>query len=334
MHTRASTILPITDSAHIVANSFVETSCFAALGAAQNADGGWGFRCGQSSAVEPTSWALLATAGLISGHPLLSQARTAADFLRGTQLSDGSWPTAAKDQSGGWVTSLACLALGAGGGAASEVEAGLHWLSRSWPGEGGLWWRIRYRVFGRPDLARQDHRLRGWSWTRGTSSWVEPTAYALLALRAARGSASFLARVDKRCNLAHQMLRNRMCPGGGWNCGNPFVYGAAGNPLIGPTSWALFALGEFARHDEVRRCVSRSLEWLEQNYLAAEGPASLALAYLCLRTFDRKPVSIDSQLEQMYRRNQFMGSVPALAWASLTAQDTPRWLAAAGAGSN
>ena len=32
------------------------------------------------------------------------------------------------------------------------------------------------------------------------------------------------------------MLYDRMCPGGGWNCGNPKVYGVAGEPLVGSDS--------------------------------------------------------------------------------------------------
>lgn len=76
-------------------------------------------------------------------------------------------------------------------------------------------------------MVRQDSRLRGWNWTPGTASWVEPTAHALLLLRmlppetlpspAARGR-----------QLAEQMLFDRMCPGGGWNSGNPLIYGVAG----------------------------------------------------------------------------------------------------------
>src|SRR6478736_1185162 len=32
-------------------------------------------------------------------------------------------------------------------------------------------------------INRQDNKLQGWSWIDGTFSWVEPTAWGLLALR-------------------------------------------------------------------------------------------------------------------------------------------------------
>lgn len=314
--------------------SFAKRFCLPDLMAAQNPDAGWGFRAGQSSAAEPTSWALLAISGL-SAEPSLSHKKsTGVRFLRQAQLSDGSWAAVEKDEAGGWVTSLACIALRAIEGSTPESDAGLNWLCRSWPGEGGLWWRLRHRLFGRPQLVGQDHRLRGWSWTPGTSSWVEPTAYALLALRGARGTSSFLASVDRRCNLAQAMLCNRMCTGGGWNCGNPFVYGTAGSSLIGPTCWAMLALGEFANRTEVRRCVVESLDWLERTYLQSQGPGSLALAHLCLKAFGRNPSPIDLRLSQMYDENGFLGQIPVLAWALLATQPIPRWLRPASLGSN
>jgi hypothetical protein len=285
--------------------------------------------------VEPTSCALLAIGGIHEGHGLAQQTHAAIEFLRRTKLQDGSWPNAAGGENGGWVTSLACLALAATTHTAiPEVDAGLHWLCSSWPGEGGMWWRIRHRLSGQSHLVGQDHRLRGWSWTQGTSSWVEPTACALLALRHARGSESFPAHVEKRCNLAQQMLCNRMCHGGGWNCGNPLVYGAAGSPLIGPTCWALFALGDLAQSQESRRCIRESLAWLERAYLQAQGPASLALAHLCLKAFGRNPHAVDSRLAKMYDQNRFLGDIQALAWAALTARPVPRWLLPAGARNN
>jgi hypothetical protein len=306
--------------------SFAERVCLPDLMSAQNLDGGWGFHSGRDSAIEPTSWGVLAMCGLSPERPLSRRRLNGAHFLRQKQLSDGSWPAVAGDETGDWTTSLACLALHAVEGPTRELDAARKWLGRSWPGEGGIWWRIRHRVFGQPQLISQDHRLRGWSWTPGTSSWVEPTAHALLALRAARGSPSFLARIDRRCNLAQKMLCNRMCDGGGWNCGNPVVYGTAGSPLIGATCWALLALGESAQHPDVRRCLSESLAWLERTYLGTQGPSSLALAHLCLRAFGRSARSIDSPLSEMYDHNRFLGQVPALAWALLATQPVPRWL--------
>ena len=294
--------------------------------AAQNLDGGWGYREGQDSAIEPTSWALLAISEMGREHSLDREKRAGASFLGRNQLSNGSWPTVPKDRAGSWVTSLACLALQGLGGWAPQVDAGLHWLARNWPGEGGFWWCLRHRLFGQPQLVVQDHRLRGWGWTRGTSSWVEPTAYALLALRAARGSTSFLARVDHRCRLAQAMLCNRMCAGGGWNCGNPVVYGAAGHPLLSSTCWALLSLGEFMDQADVRRCVTESLDWLERSYSQSPGPGSLALGALCLKAFRRAPPTVGPALSELYERNRFLGQVPVLAWASLAVQSVPRWL--------
>jgi hypothetical protein len=306
--------------------SFAERVCLPDLMAAQNPDGGWGFLRGQDSAIEPTCWAVLAVCGLGTEHPLSRKKLNGAHFLRQQQLSDGSWPAVAGEETGTWVTALACLALQAIEGATPELDAARNWLCGSWPGEGGIWWRIRHRLFGQPQLIAQDHRLRGWSWTPGTSSWVEPTAYALLALRPTRGSPSFLLSVDDRCNLAQKMLSNRMCAGGGWNCGNPAVYGTAGTPLIGPTCWALLALGEFAQRADARRCLSEGLAWLERTYSEAQGPGSLALAHLCLKAFGRSTSSIDSRLSEIYGHNRFLGQVPVLAWALLAVQPVPRWL--------
>jgi hypothetical protein len=135
-----------------------------------------------------------------------------------------------------------------------------------------------------------------------------------------------LLSVDDRCILAQKMLFNRMCAGGGWNCGNPSVYGAAGTPLIGPTCWALLALGEFAQRADARRCLSEGLAWLERTYSESQGPGSLALGHLCLKAFGRSTSSIDSRLSEIYDHNRFLGQVPVLAWALLAAQPVPRWL--------
>jgi len=290
----------------------------------QNDDGGWGFRRGQKSAVEPTSWALLALCEFDRYDAPWAQRAT--QFLVRTQLCDGSWPNVVGDKLGGWVTSLACLALAAANAWATEAGEGLKWLVSSWPGEGGIWWRVRHTIFGQPHLVGQDHSLRGWSWTAGTSSWVEPTACAMLALRRAEGSAAFLGRVSRRCKLAERMLLDRICPGGGWNSGNPVVYGAAGIPAVGPTCWALFALAEFANHRQTERAIGESLSWLERVYPQIQGAMSLAIASVCLRMFGRHTEEMDRRPNKHYGSDGCLIGVPALAWISFAAGPVPRWL--------
>lgn len=323
---RPLTLLHSVSASNPPTNSFADLCCLSELAKTQNDDGGWGFRAGLRSAVEPTSWALLALCRPLTDRSLPHKKEAAVQFLQRAQLEDGAWPAVIGDNTSGWVTSLACLALGAAEGDSRSLKSGLKWLCVTWPGEGGVWWRVRHRLSRRSRLVDQDHRLRGWGWTPGTSSWVEPTAFALLALRHARGVGSFLARVEGRCDLGGRMLCNRMCPNGGWNCGNPFVYGAAGEPIIGPTCWALLGLGESVNRDQSHRCIREGLAWLERVHSRTEGPGSLALAHLCLKAFKQEPHSIDSQLANIYRKNQFLGHIPTFAWILLASQPTPRWL--------
>lgn len=307
---------------------FPVSSCHQRLISLQSGDGGWGYRQGQNSAVEPTSLALLALSECRK-HQVAQQ--RAIQFLFGVQRNGRFWPNVVGDKRGGWVTSLACLALTAAKGVTPEVSEGLQWLISSWPGEGGMWWRMRHRIFGQPHLVAQDYGLRGWSWTAGTSSWVEPTACALLALRHADGSRSFVNRVNNRRALGERMLCNRMCPGGGWNSGNPVVYGAVGQPRVGPTCWALFALTEFADHEAPKRAIDSSLCWLETAYPKIQGTISLVLAHLCLRMYGKPLKQLDGRLRES---QEWLSDVPALAWFCMARHSSPRWLCASNPGSN
>jgi len=312
------------------------------LSGAQNADGGWGYGHGGQSGVEPTSWVLLAlkeveelrsrevekskTAQLpdSSTPRLLNLLNGGVRWLRECQLPDGSWPSFAGQTHGCWVTAMASLALYVLGDSQDRAARGLHWLSKAWPVEGRLWQRITLKVLRRRKVVRQDESLRGWSWTPGTASWVEPTSYSLIAFRHIprelhpRGA-------ERRRRLAERMLYDRMCPGGGWNNGNPLVYGAAGVPRIGPTVWALLALQEYRDRPENRR----SLEWLEQAYSQIQGPGSLALAHLCLQTYGRSAPPLGSSLAALNSNNQFLGNLLVAAWATIALSGRPRWLSPA-----
>src|SRR5712692_3361943 len=94
----------------------------------------------------------------------------------------------------------------------------------------------------------------------GTTSWVIPTAFALIALQQARQRGyGKTAQLTERIDLGASMLLDRMCPGGGWNSGNGVAFGVPLAPHIDATSIALLAL---TRREE-DPCVQRSLHWLE-----------------------------------------------------------------------
>lgn len=121
------------------------------------------------------------------------------------------------------------------------------------------------------------------------------------------------APAAKRRHLAERMLFDRMCPGGGWNSGNPLVYGVAGIPRIGPTAWALLALRGHADRAEVQS----SLRWLEGAYNRIQGGASLAVAHLCLRVHRRSLPPLAPALGELYSHNRFFENILTAAWVIL-----------------
>ena len=177
---------------------------------------------------------------------------------------------------------LACWALGLHDQNAPSLQKGLHWLNEDKPRDAGFWWKLIRKLLDRKRVNAQSSSLSGWSWTPHTASWVEPTCYALIAQQVV-ASASHPDSVKRR-ELAKAMLYDRMCPGGGWNCGNPRVYGVAGQPQVGPTVWALIALREHSERAE--NC--ESLAWLERNREKIQSPESLALTNIALKTLWQK----------------------------------------------
>lgn len=296
------------------ASSFGSRVCRPFLLDSQNADGGWGYHPGSRSAVEPSCLALLALpADSHSGHaggaePMARGLR----WLCSQQLADGSWAAFPGQLQGCWVTSLACLVLSAEEHTAGSVARGVRWLCDSLPAEGGIWQTIRIQLFARRTQVRQNSRLKGWSWTSGTASWVEPTACSLLALQSVPLHTRPRA-AQNRMDMAAAMLYDRMCPGGGWNSGNPLVYGVPGQPRVGPTSWALLALRANADRQENHS----SLRWLESAYDGTQGPGSLAMAHFCLKAHGREVPPLDSALEALYSKNEFFQDTSAMAWAAI-----------------
>jgi hypothetical protein len=292
----------------------------------RNSDGGWGFLSGAESRVEPTAWALIAIANDAAeqSHESLDAALRARRFLLAAQLADGSWPSATGQTQGSWATSLACWALRDDAQSQDAADRGMRWLVEQFPREKSFWLRMLRRLAGASRVSAQSDSFYGWSWTAGTSSWVEPTAYACLALR---GAKNLRNAAQKRLQIAERMLYDRMCPGGGWNAGNPKVYGVAGLPEIGPTAWALLAL----RNHADRRENQQSLAWLEQNWNRVPSPAAAALSCIALRAHGRPATEIHDAIRTATQagdaNEQTLWNVPALAWCALALSENQNWLA-------
>lgn len=306
---------------------FVENTCLPFLLGAQNSDGGWGFHSGSESRVEPTAWALIACDECGTTHSHQEAANRAASYLSGAQLPDGSWPSAPEQLEGSWVTSLAGLALQRREVESQRVSRGIAWLCTELPGEARFWRKMMQRLWSNTSETKQNDSLFGWSWTIGTASWVEPTAYAIFLLRSVP-SAMLPASAQPRIRTATAMLYDRMCPGGGWNCGNPMVYGVAGEPQVTSTAWALLALTEHPERPEVQQ----SLKWLEQCSKSIQSPGSLSLAVLALNIYDRPASELSQSLLALYEKQELEWNVAETAWAALALCETRTWLQPARAG--
>lgn len=301
--------------------SYVEQTHLARLRKLQNADGGWGFNASCESRIEPTVWALLALQEFDSSPSADLTNDRGLRFIAGAQLENGSWAAVAGEREGCWVTSLACWALLAHQEYAAKLLHGLRWLSDDRPRDSGFWWRTARKLTERQKINGQSASFSGWSWTPHTASWVEPTCYALIVLRSNPAVASPADLVGRR-RLAEAMLYDRMCPGGGWNCGNPRVYGVAGQPQTGPTVWALIALRENPERPENRK----SLDWLENEQRTIQSPESLALAQIGLGLYGRSNAALAERLRTIEERETLPWTIPAIAWAALAFSETRRWL--------
>ena len=304
-----------------LAENFVLDVCLPFLHSAQNPDGGWGFHPGAQSRVEPTCWALQALGNSAPAELRGEVHGRGFQFLRKAQLADGSWPASPEESTGSFVTALACWALLGDHDSRNAVAAGLRWLVQDRPRASGFWRRCLGRIMNWQRVSRQNDSYLGWGWTPNTASWVEPTAIAAIVLELSPPEL-LPAGANQRRQSAEDVLYDRMCPGGGWNCGNPLVYGVAGQPLAMPTAWALLALRKHRQRAENLL----SLDWLEKSVAEERGPGSLALARICLESYGRSWPEAAPSPENLYGNHQFMQSVPVTAWVCLAANPNRQWL--------
>jgi hypothetical protein len=179
----------------------------------QNADGGWGYFPGKQSWLEPTAWAALA---LLGDRDSATAVDRAWSLIRDWQDENGSWRPAAKVPGPHWTTALA-VTLAVHRQDKIAVKRGVDYLLETEGTETGLMSKLAAWISPRaPD---RDPNLKAWPWRPKTSSWIEPTAHTLAALRmAARQVGS--AKVKDRVRLGEDMILSLRCKDGGWNYGS------------------------------------------------------------------------------------------------------------------
>lgn len=281
--------------------------------------GGWAYYAGKSSRIEPTCWALLALNGLAANrsNDLAAMLRPHVAYLTGLQGNDGLLVETEPSLVNVTANALALLTLRAVGGA--DVAGNAARLRSALIAIKGV-------SLTEPD-PKQDNSLQGWPWVRDTFSWVEPTAWALLALKrerhatesgagAATGSTAGGARENDagaaRRDEAERLLLNRVCAEGGWNYGNASTLGQDLRAYVPTTAAALLALQD-------RRslpAVEQSLTMLVEHQTAERGTMSLALVSICLNLFGVPTGRVDEQLADAAARSVASGNLLAVAMAA------------------
>jgi uncharacterized protein (DUF362 family) len=238
-----------------------------------HADGGWGYVADQPAHLEPTCLALLALRP--EAKSFTDAVERGREFLRSCRRPDCSYRLARGREAAVWGTALALFTEAAyrdgDQPSAEETATGAALL--------GIKGKA---VDADPEVADMcdiDVSLTGWPWGEGTFSWVEPTAWACLAL----------ARVGygdhPRVREGEKLLLDRAFDDGGANYGNRMILGRMTEPIPGPTALLLLALQH--RRDEKR--VTAAVQYLCRQLAAGRDLDHLAWGRLALDLYRDEP---------------------------------------------
>jgi hypothetical protein len=166
----------------------------------------------------------------------------------------------------------------------AQIDRGLAWISS-----------MHGKSLERSPEMGHNTQLDGWPWAEGTHSWLEPTAFHLLAYRAV-GQAN-----HPRAKEAIKLLLDRQLATGGCNYGNTVVLGQMLRPHVQPTGIAMLAL---AGETDPSGRMEKSLTWLKWSLGTRTTAASLAWALLGLHANQREVANAEELLAGAAKRVQ------------------------------
>jgi len=277
----------------------------------QNPDGGWGAVRGKRSNTESTSLAVTALKA-IPVHTATENRKRGIDWLLRRQNKDHSWPLNETAKEGSWTTALAITALSDIAENSDRVLAAARWLLEQEGSKPGILAEIILWATGKSGVNKVNRDLIGWSWVPNSFSWVEPTSYALIAVKKLRARLAG-TNVDERIRQADAMIYDRVCSGGGWNYGNSKVLDYALWPYPDITAIALIAMQDHAR-DQANQ---ESLQILSK--IARETDSGLALCWaaICFNVYAQDNSGFQGQIEKRFGATAFLGETKTLALAAI-----------------
>jgi squalene cyclase len=230
-------------------------------------EGGFAMHGNEFFRPDSTAWAVMALDVYSDRRDLTL---TACRRLAKSQLSDGRVAIIDAHPKSYWPTALSLMAWLMLGGFERESALALQFLLTSF----GKHWPKKEDA-----AVSHDTSIKGWPWVENTHSWVEPTAMAVLALRACG-----YAR-HSRVSEAIKMILDRQLPAGGWNYGNTKVYGKILRPNLACTGSALSALSGQVDQKEVEL----SIGYLHRQIQNVRTPLTLSWAIFGLTAWSNRP---------------------------------------------
>lgn len=262
----------------------------------QGPDGGWGAGRDLPADTESTALALLALSFATRGpQPEVGRkVALARAWLRDLQRTDGAWPHSDAVPIASWMTALASISLARFPEDLSAAEAGARWLLEQ-EGRRFSWFaKLMIRIFPERKAVELDPDLTGWPWLPDTFSWIEPTSYALIALKTLRPRISG-RRTRARIDEAERMIFDRACADGGWNYGNSLVLGEELWAYPDTTALALIALQDVTAPEEQEK-IGRALSALDGMVRSNDSLLVRSLAVLALQLYGQDTAGLRAEV--------------------------------------
>jgi hypothetical protein len=263
----------------------------------RNPDGGWGYAPGKRSRLEPTCLALLALGQGEAANPGVIEGWPARD---GLLVDGGDLPV---NYAFNGLALMTAVSL-------SSSEAFRGRIAKALVAAKGVGFEEQSDVLG------QDNRLQAWSWIDRTFSWVEPTAWCLLALKKWAGRER-ATEVESRVDEAERLLFDRMCASGGWNYGNPRVFDAALQAYVPTTALGLLALQDRATHP----AVTKSLDFLAAHARSEPSTTAVSITTIALAVLGRPDDRLREQVTESVPIATEMAQVAAVALGAYALQN-------------